>query len=183
MRRLISQVCAYANWPDESFEVWRWYDYNREIKQIAKEMRNLFLRIYSNVAITKSFEDLKQSVFTVGMVYPEEVTLSRSEIEELSSVLRFGWYKGYCLDMERLQYFVPEKIIIQGWVKVIDIDKKEAYAFEKSKKRLSNSRAVEFLKLRRSFRDDPKGVLVNELRYKLGLDWNYLFEKKTKFSF
>jgi hypothetical protein len=181
MRTLISQVCAYANWPDESFEVWRWYNYNREFKRIAKEMRYLFLQIYSNVAITKSFEDLKRSAFTVGMVYPEEVMMSKTEIEGLSSVLRFGWYKGHCLDMEKLQYFAPEKMIVQGWVKVMDVNRKEAYViFENDS---LNNKPNKILKLREFLGDDPNNTLTNRLRYKLGLDWNYLFKEKIKFIF
>ncbi len=183
MKVKVAQVCAYANWPRESFEVWRWYPSNKSFRQVTKEMRSLFLQIYSHVAINKELEALKDAVFTIGMTYSEEKPVELSILPKLTEVLHFAWYLGHCLDMQRLQYFAPERVIVRGWVKVSEIENKEAYVLINSKQMADLSDSSDIIwELKKLLGNDPYKVEIDRLRWKLGLEWDYLFERKKRFK-
>jgi len=174
------QVCAYANWLDESFEIWRLYPANRSHKGILKEMRSLFLWIFSQVAINKALEDLECSSFTIGGV-DDEVDVDLLRAGDITKRVYYGWYHGRCLDKERLQYFTPEKIIKHGVVELGEKNEAKVYELTKSIKTEKHPESPK-LELRRMLGDDPKRIEIDEMRSKLGLPSDFLFDWKVEYQ-
>jgi len=175
------QVCAYANWPTESFEIWRLYPTTTPRKKISREMRSLFLWIFSEIVGDKKMENLSTATFVVGGI-DEGIELNPSEAEEVRKRIYYGWYLGRCLDLQRLQYFKPEKIIKLGFVKLIGKDKAEFYEKTNTELQKLPSGIDKVLQLRRILGDDPKRIEVDKGRFKLGLPADFLFSWKEKYE-
>lgn len=175
----LNQVCAYANWADESFEIWRLYSSDRSHKEISKEMRSLFLWIFSQVATYKSIEELEHATFTIGGT-DGGIEVSSSKAKKIKKRIYFGWYKGVCLDEKRLQYFRPDRIIKQGLVKLIDKNEVEICEIPNARKPKTAVPDRIFL-LRKILGDDPKRLEVDTSRSRLGLQADFLFDWKEQY--
>lgn len=182
MKIKLMQVCAYANWLTESFEIWRLYPIAVPRKKISREMRSLFLWIFSEVVDDKGMEDLSAATFVIGGT-DDEIELNFSEAEEVKNKIYYGWYLGKCLDLQRLQYFKPEKIIKSGFVKLTRDNKAEFYETSSAKLQKSPPEIGKVLQLRRILGDDPKRIEVDKYRFKLGLPADFLFSWKEKYEF
>jgi hypothetical protein len=175
----LSQVCAYANWPTEAFEVWKWCKSDRPAKDIAKEMRSLFLVVFSRVDGVKAFEELEHASRTVGMT-DTEIDIQNEIASRILQEARFAHYLGKCLDKERLQYFAPSKVLSQGTV-VIRGNDVIIQNEEPNPHKLSDE-DDRILSIRKILGDDPLRVTSDRLRASLGADWNYLFDWKEHFD-
>lgn len=176
----LTQVWTYANWPSESFEIWRFYPANKSHKEISKEMRSLFIWIFSNIA-NKDPEELENACFTVGG-NDVGMEVKSSKVKEIIKKIYYGWYHGNCLDKDRLQYFKPIRIIKQGIVYLIEENQVEFYEILKSNIKNKRIKLSPKLVLRRMLGDDPKRIEVDEMRLILGLQSDILFDWKEEFQ-
>jgi len=181
MKVRLMQVCAYANWPTESFEIWRLYPINTPRKKISREMRSLFLWIFSEIVDNKGMKELSTATFVLG-VTDEGIELNISEAEEIKKRVYYGWYVGRCLDLQRLQYFKREKTIKLGFVKLIGKDKAEFYEKTSTKLQRLQPEINKVSQLRRILGDDPKRLEMDEGRFKLGLPGGFLFSWKEEYK-
>lgn len=176
----LTQVCAYANWPDESFEIWRLYPVNKSHREISKEMRSLFLWIFSHIS-SKGIEELEHASFTIGGT-DEEMEVDSSKARNAVKRIYFGWYRGSCLDKDRLQYFKPDGIIKHGIVEIIGNNQADFYEIPKLGWGKESHKLNLSLLLRRMLGDDPKRVEVDRMRSKLGLQADFLFNWKEEYQ-
>lgn len=175
----ITQVCAYANWPTESFEVWKWCESHKPKKEIAKIMRSLFLTIFSRVVLDKGLEELEHASRTVGIT-DEEIDVPVRTASKILQTARFARYLGECLDKKRLQYFAPSKVISQG----IIIVRRNGLVIQPEipKPRQLSCEEKRILFIREILGDDSMRVKSDMLRASLGQEWNYLFAWKEGFD-
>ncbi|MGH7245956.1 MAG: hypothetical protein ACREGI_03415 [Candidatus Levyibacteriota bacterium] len=176
---IITQVCAYANWPDESFEVWKWFEADKPQKEIVKNMESLFTVVFSRVVQDKKLEDLKNASKTIGRSDIEK-TITFSSRDKIVKTAKFAHYLGECLDKKRLQYFAPKKILSSGIATVANNSLKIKY--EKPKSGSLTKSELELLVIRKELGDDPKRVRSDAQRVFLGKEWNYLFNWKESFG-
>jgi hypothetical protein len=174
----IAQVCAYANWSTEAFEVWKWCRSDRPSKEIAREMGSLFLVVFSRVNGVRGLEELKYASRTVGKT-DVEVEVTTEATSKILQEARFTHYLGRCLDKERLQYFAPSKVLSKGTVVIQGDNVIIQYEEPKSHKLSDEDKKV--LIIRKILGDDPLRVSSDILRASLGQDWNYLFDWKEQF--
>ena len=176
----LTQVCAYANWSDESFEIWRLYPTNKSHKQISREMRSLFSWIFSHIS-GKGLEELENASFTIGGT-DEGMEIKSSKVKNIARRIYFGWYRGCCLDKDRLQYFKPNEIVKHGIVKIIGNNQAEFCEMPKLSGVEKAHRLNLNLVLRRMLGDDPKRIEVDKMRLKLGLQTDFLFDWKIEYE-
>jgi len=174
MKVRLIQVCAYANWPTESFEIWCYYPLNTSRRKILRKTFSLFKYVFSEVVDNKGLDKLSKANFTIGRI-DSILELNLSEASELKRRVYYGWYQGKCLDLKRLQYFNPKKIIKKGYLIFIDRNKIEHHEYSLSKSKKASLEANKLLQLRRLLGDDPKRIEIDENRFRLGLPANFLF--------
>lgn len=177
----LTQVCTYANWPNESFEIWRLCPVSLGYKKISKEMRALFMWIFPEIVTNKAIEDLANASFIVGGT-DEEIEFNQSEAQDIIKKVYYGWYSGRCLDAQRLQYFKLEKIIKRGIVKLLDRNHLEICEATTAFTRKQSHEINIILELRRTLGDDPKRIEIDESRLKFELPANNLFSWKEEFN-
>lgn len=175
-KRLV-QVCVYANWHSESFEIWRFYHINRSRNEISKEMRSLFLWIFSQIT-NMTAEDLESATFTIGGT-DEGSEVGSAKAKDITRRIYYGWYQGVCLDKDRLQYFKPERIIKHGIVELLRDN--EADVYELPKPKVIEPTPSFTLELRRMLGDDPKRIEIDKMRSRLGLQTDVLFDWKKEY--
>lgn len=175
---IITQVYAYANWPDESFEVWKWFESNKSHKEIAKNIQSLFVTVFPKIVSTKTLEDLKSASRTIGRT-DVRTKVSKPQARLLNTV-SFAHYSGICLDKKRLQYFSPIDVFTSGTITIDHNNLKIKH--EKVKKRSLTDEEEGILSLRKHLMDDPKRIRADRLRGSLGKEWNYLFDWKESFD-
>jgi len=134
------QLVAWHNTPDESFVVWKWFDLGRE-GDLQKELYRVFQEIYSRIVKNKDFESLRKGSFRIGST-DDEVLVDRNDTYPRDDVIRFAWYEGHCLDKEKLSYFVPERVIVEGVVRVDDIKDLSKYRIQTGKGNLREFESV-----------------------------------------
>ena len=174
----IAQVCAYANWPTETFEVWKWCRSDRPSKDIAREMRSLFLVVFSRVDGVRGLEELEHASRTVGKT-DMEVDVATEAASKILQEARFAHCLGKCLDEEILQYFAASKVLSKGTVVIQGDNVVIQYEEPKSHKLSDEDKRV--LLTRKILGDDPLRVSSDVLRASLGQEWNYLFDWKEQF--
>jgi hypothetical protein len=151
-------------------------------KEISKQMLSLFNWSFSEVVTNKAIEDLSKASLTIGGT--DDIMEFDSSIgHDLMERVSYGWYLGKCLDVKRLQYFKPEKVIKQGYIKFIGKNKIEISEFKNSTQHKLSSEAENMLCMRMMCGDDPKRVEIDEAKIKLGLPADNLFAWKENFEF
>jgi hypothetical protein len=175
----IAQVCAYANWPTEAFEVWKWCRSDRPSKDIAREMGSLFLVVFSRVDGVKAFEELEHASRTIGMI-DWEVDVQDEVVSTILQEARFSYYRGKCLDKERLQYFAPSKVLLSGTIVIHGNDVVIQNEIQQPQKHSDKEERV--LSTNEIQTDHQLRITSDMLRTSLGEDWNYLFDWKEHFQ-
>ena len=172
----ISQVCAYANWPDESLEVWKWCERNRSTKNIVREMKSLFLIIYAEEVAEKGVSELLKASRTIGMT-DLTVQVANDTVKDILRTVFFAHYGGRCLDKERLQYFAPDEILTQG-TRILDGNKLIIASSTSPGRKDLGENAKLPLPTRKGL---GNALEQNRLLATLGKQWNYLFDWKVDF--
>ena len=170
----VSQVCAYANWANESIEVWKWCAKNKPRKDIVREMKSLFLIVYAQVVPDKCLEELEEASCTIGMT-DLAIQVTDTVLRKIGHTAFFARYRGKCLDEKRLQYFAPDKILTKG---TLFVDRNRVIVTPLTREDKKENEKVE---LEENSDLDTDEANTNRLLEALGEDWNYLFDWKASF--
>ena len=108
------QLVAWINSPTESFEVTKWYDPSKgDPKQMMNELLAISKKLYSAIVKQRRAKVPDKKMTAVGMSY-QALDAKSSKAKDITKMVHYAWYKGHCLDPERLSYFVPEKTLAEG---------------------------------------------------------------------
>jgi hypothetical protein len=134
------QLVAWANWPNESFEVWKWFDI-RSGKEKTTDLNRIFQEIYSRIVPNRDFESLKKAGFRISSA-DGPMRAAEQEGRPPEEIVHFAWYRGHCLDEGKLSYFVSEEVIVQGAVRVDEIQEPRAYVIRTPANKSRDPKAV-----------------------------------------
>ena len=172
----IVQVCAFSNWLDESFEVWKWFKANEKSGEITRKMESLFLNLFAKVMITKSSEDLRKANRTIGLA-DISIDVSKKQASLILPHARFFHYLGRCLNEENKSYFAPYKTVTAGLAEIKNNSMKIMKTREKSKP-VSDA---ELELIRKLFGKESENIEIKRAIDSLGNELDVLFDWKKKF--
>ena len=117
------QLVAVRNTINESLEITRWIDVSKtnkmDIDRLEKELVVIANRLYSKLSRNKNHEE---AMAMIG-ISSEVLNISQDEAKNLTKKIHYVLYKGYCLDPERLSYFLPDKTIDEGELSLEEVKK------------------------------------------------------------
>jgi hypothetical protein len=117
------QLVAVRNTLNESLEITRWIDISKtskkDIDKLEKELSIIANRLYSKLSRNKNNEKAMAMIGTSS----EVLDISQNEAKNLTNKIHYIIYEGYCLDPERLSYFLQEKTIEEGELTLEEIKK------------------------------------------------------------
>lgn len=115
------QLVAWTNSRSQSFEVTKLYDLSTDDAQNAmKDLLVISKKLYSLIVKGKDTEIPSEKMFTAG-VSSRVWDVSTSEANDMVKIVHYAWYKGHCLNPEKLSYFVPEKILAEDDITIDEL--------------------------------------------------------------
>lgn len=108
------QLVAVINSLTESFEVTKWYDPSKgDPQQMTNELRAISKKLYSQIVKQRGVEEPDKKMIAVGES-SQVLEVKSSKAKDITTIVHYAWYKGHCLDPEKLSYFIPEKTLARG---------------------------------------------------------------------
>lgn len=169
------QACAFSNWDDESFEVWKWFDASEKSETITRQMESLFLNLFEKVMTSKTDDDLKKANRTIGLA-SVTIEVTKKHAEMLLPFARFFHYYGRCLDPQDKSYFAAHEIETSGLARIHN----DSIKIMKTRENMQPVTDAELDIIRNMFEresDEIKNAIES-----LGTELDNLFQWKEKFK-